>query len=140
MNKNPVLQNKKNSKKTNNGNKNNKMKENTLLKIAVICSLVGLIILYFISSKIEIGDYKPNLLNKNVGEDVKLTGTITKITENDEVTFVEINYQNPVIVVLFKSNSENLNLQNGDNVEVIGEVQEYRNKEEIIAEKIRVIK
>src|SRR3989344_6220573 len=99
------------------------MKETTLLKIAIICSLIGLIVLYFISVKIEIGDYKPNLLNKNVGEDVKLAGTITKITENDEVTFVEINYQNPVTVVLFKSNNEYLTLKNGDNVEVIGEVQ-----------------
>ena len=116
------------------------MKETTLLKIAIICSLVGLIVLYFISANIEISNYKPNLLNKNVGEDVKLTGTITKITENDEVTFVEINYQNPVTVVLFKSNNEGLNLKNGDNVEVIGEVQEYKSKEEIIARNIRIIK
>ena len=116
------------------------MKETTLLKIAIICSLVGLIVLYFISAKIEIGDYKPNLLNKNVGDDVKLTGTITKITDRGDVAFIEVNYQNPITVVLFKSNNEGLNLKNGDNVEVIGEVQEYKSKEEIIARNIRVIK
>ena len=116
------------------------MKETTLLKIAAICSLVGLIALYLISAKIEIGDYRPSLLNKNVGEDVKLAGTISKITENDEVTFVEINYQTPVTVVLFRSSGENISLQDGDGVEIIGEVQEYRNREEIIARNVRVIK
>ena len=115
------------------------MKETTLLKIALICSLVGLVILYFISTKIEINDYKPNILSKNVGEDVKLQGTIAKITDKGNVVFIDVSQQNPATVVLFASN-DNLNLKNGDNVEVIGKVQEYNGKNEIIAQKIRVIK
>ena len=113
------------------------MKETTLLKIAIICSLVGLIVLYFISAKIEIGDYKPNLLNKNVGEDVKLTGTITKISQRDNVAFVEVNQENPITVVLFADSND---LEEGNVVEIIGEVQEYNGKEEIIANRIRIIK
>ena len=66
------------------------MKEATLLKIALICSLVGLIALYFISTKIEIKDYKPAELSKNVGDDVKLQGTITKISDKRNVVFLEI--------------------------------------------------
>ena len=115
------------------------MKETTLLKIALICSLVGLIALYFISAKIEIKDYKPNILNRNVGDDVSLKGTITKINDKGNVVFVDISQQNSVPVVLF-TDSNNLNLKNGDNVEVIGKVQEYNGKNEIIAQKIRVIK
>lgn len=115
------------------------MKENTLLKIALICSLAGLVILYFISTKIEVKDYKPNILNKNIGEDVKLKGSITKITDVGNVVFIEVNQQSPITVVLF-TDDDSLKLNNGDNVEVIGEVQEYNGKNEIIAQKIRVIK
>lgn len=116
-----------------------KMKESLILKIALICSLVGLIALYFISSKIEVKDYKPSLLNKNIGEDVRLNGVVTKITDRGNVVFIEVSYKSPVTVVLF-TDDDNLKLKNGDNVEVVGEVQEYKGKNEIIAEKIRVNK
>mgnify|MGYP001604076801 FL=1 len=112
------------------------MKENTLLKIALICSLVGLIVLYFISTKIEVKDYKPNF-NKNIGDDVKLKGTITKITDAGNVVFIDVSQQNPITVVLFTE--DDLKLISGDDIEVIGEVQEYKGKNEVIAQKIRKI-
>lgn len=115
------------------------MKEATLLKIALVCSLVGLAALYLISTKIEVKDYKPNILNKNIGDDVKLIGRVAKITDKGSVVFIEVNHNNPVNVVLF-TEDENIKLKSGDNVEVIGEVQEYNGKNEIIAQKIRVIR
>lgn len=115
------------------------MKESIILKIALICSLVGLVVLYFISSKIEIKDYKPPSLSKNIGEDVRLDGVVTKITDRGSVVFIDVIHQSPITVVLF-SDDDNLKLKNGDNIEVVGEVQEYNGREEIIAEKIRVIK
>ncbi len=114
------------------------MKETTLLKIALACSLVGLFVLYFISTKIDVKDYKPNLLNKNIGEDVKLNGVITKISDAGDVVFIEVSQQNPMTVVLFTK--DDIRLNDGDNIEVIGEVQEYKGRNEIIAQKIRVIK
>jgi len=115
------------------------MKETTLLKIALICSLAGLFILYLISTKIQIRDYMPNKLNENIGDDIKLQGTVTKITDKGSVVFVEVNQQSPVTVVLF-ADDKNFKLNNGDSIEVIGEVQEYNGKNEIIAQKIRVIR
>lgn len=115
------------------------MKETTLLKIALLCSLVGLVILYFISTKIEIKDYKPNKLSQNVGDDVRLQGTIAKITDKGNVVFIEVNQQNPITVILF-TDSNNLKLNNGDNIEIVGKVQEYKGKNEIIAQKIRMVK
>ena len=115
------------------------MKETTLLKIALICSLAGLVALYFISIKIDIKEYKPNFLsNKNIGDDVKLTGTITKITQKDNAVFIEIKKEIPVNVVVFTN--ENMALKENNQVEIFGKVQEYNGKEEIIAEKIRVTK
>lgn len=115
------------------------MKENTLLKIALICSLTGLVALYFISAKIEVKDFKPSKLNENAGEDVKLIGTVAKISDRGDVVFIDVNQQSPVTVVLF-TDDNNLRLNNGDKVEVIGEVQGYKGKNEVIAQKIRVFK
>ena len=113
------------------------MKENTLLKIALICSLAGLAALYFISAKIEVKSYIPKQLNANIGDDVGLKGTITKITDKGDVVFIEVVQENTVTVVLFTK--DNLTLSKGDNIEILGNVQEYKGREEIIAEKVRVV-
>ena len=118
--------------------KNNLMKENTLLKIAIICSLIGLVVLYFISAKIEISDYKPSLPSKNIGDDVKLEGTITKITAKDSVVFIELKQENNVNIVMFTDS--NPEIKEGNVVEIIGKVQQYNSQNEIIANKIRIIK
>lgn len=115
------------------------MKESALLKTALICSLIGLFALYFISEKIEVKDYKPSRLNENVGDDVRLTGTIIKISQNENVVFLEVDYQSPITIVMF-TDDEELGLKINDSIEVFGEVQEYKGKNEIIAQKVRVIK
>ena len=114
------------------------MKETTLLKIALISSLVGMIALYFVSTQIDVKDYKPTQLNENVGDDVKLIGTVTDIADRGSVIFIEVNQQNPVTVVLFTD--DDIRLKSGDSVEVFGEVQEYKGKNEILAQKIRVLR
>ena len=114
------------------------MKETTLLKIALICSLSGLFILIFISTKIDFRDYRPNELTKNAGESVKLNGIVAKIRQLENVAFIELNFEAPVTVVVFTD--ENLTLSNGDNVEIFGKGENYNGKEEIIAQKIRVIR
>jgi len=114
------------------------MRENTLLKIALICSLLGLSALYFISEKIEVKEYKPSVLSKNIGDDVNLQGKISKITDNGNVVFIELDQQNSVTVVMFANG--NPQLRKDDFIEVIGKVQEYNGKSEIIAQKVRVIR
>ncbi len=115
------------------------MKENTLLKIALVGSLIGLLALYLISAKIDFKNYSPGELNKNVGDDVKLIGTVSGIRDAGDVVFIEVEHQTPVTVVLFTDDGD-LRLGNGDFIEVLGEVQEYRGKDEVIARKIRVIR
>src|SRR3989344_4916888 len=102
------------------------MKETLLLKIALICSLVGLVALFFISQRIELKDYKPDFLNKNIGDDVKLNGKITKITDKGSVIFIELNQQVSVSVVIFTD--KEINLNENDFVEINGKIQEYNGK------------
>ena len=114
------------------------MKENTLLKIALICSLTGLVALYFISAKIEVKRYVPKQLNANIGDDVQLKGTIIKIADKGNVVFIELEQKNTVTVVLFTK--DNISLSKGEDIEIMGKVQEYNGKDEIIAQKVRVFK
>ena len=114
------------------------MKENTLLKTALICSLTGLIILYFISMKIDIKEYRPSILNKNVGDDVKLEGIVTKISSTEDVSFVEIAHTNQVTIVMFSA--KNISLSKGNLIEVFGKIEDYKGREEIIAQRVRVIR
>ncbi|MBI1936377.1 OB-fold nucleic acid binding domain-containing protein [Candidatus Woesearchaeota archaeon] len=114
------------------------MKESILLKAAIICSLAGLILLYLVSIKIDYKEYRPQELSKNVGDDVKLVGRIAKISQKENVAFIEVEHQSLVTVVLFDK-GRNLTIKNGDRIEVLGEVQEYNGKSEIVAGKLRVI-
>ena len=111
-----------------------------LLKMALMCSLIGLAVLYFISGNIDLKNYKTYDYNAKEDEFVKINGIISKISKKDNVIFIEIKQDNIVNVVAFGNvnNLNNLNL--GDNVEVIGKTQEYKGKNEIIAQKIRIVK
>ena len=112
------------------------MRENTLLKIALASAVVGLIALFLISKSIDIPEYNPSEI-KDLGKDVKLTGMITKVRDADGLFFIEIKQENYVTVVFFTK--EENEFKKGENVEIIGKVQEYNGKPEIIAKKIRVI-
>lgn len=111
------------------------MRENTLLKLALICSLVGLAALFFISRSLEIDNYKPGL---GAGSDVKVSGKIQEISARDGVAFITLDYETPIEIVLFTK--ETVGLKENDYVEVTGKIDEYRGKEEIIAQKIVVKK
>jgi len=55
------------------------MEEKSLLRLALICSLVGIIALFFISENIEIKEKNIDEINKdNIGEDVRIKGIVSK--------------------------------------------------------------
>jgi len=112
------------------------MKESTLLKLALICSLMGLILLYFVSQIIGIEEVNvEKITHGDVGGVVKIMGDIKSVRVVNNITFLKIEKPEIFEVVLFKS----LNLTEGDYVEVIGEIEEYKGKREIIGNAIRVI-
>lgn len=114
------------------------MKEKNLLKIAFICGILGVVILFLISENTEISEKDIDKINKdNLEENVKLKGRITKITQLDKVTFIELEQPSTITVIVFKD--ENLSLYKGDDVEIIGEIEEYEGELEVIAERIRVL-
>ncbi len=116
------------------------MKEKTLLRIALISGIIGIVILFLISDNLEINEKNIDKINKaNVEEDVKLIGTISKITQLEKVAFIELKQPATMTVIVFKDKNKNLTLDKGDNVEIIGEIEEYNGELEVIAQRIRVL-
>ena len=117
------------------------MKEKTLLKIALITSLTGLLALYLISSSIDIKESNIEKITiDSKDEFVKLKGFVSQVVNSEKVSILEITQPQKIKIVLFKNNGKNLSISQGNEVEVFGKVQEYEGNMEIIAERIRVVR
>ncbi|MBS3097612.1 hypothetical protein J4209_02335 [Candidatus Woesearchaeota archaeon] len=116
------------------------MKEKTLLKIALICSVVGIAILYAVSLNISINEKTIDEINKgDIGEKVKIKGVLTKVSDTENVVFLEITQAQNMDVIIFKDKGQILNLTEGNYVEIIGKIEEYEGKREVIADRVRVV-
>jgi DNA/RNA endonuclease YhcR with UshA esterase domain len=116
------------------------MKEKTLFKIALICSFLGLIGLYFISDRISIDRININEIGEeDLGKEVKIIGKIERVTNTDKVVFLEISEMKTesISVILFKD--RDVELKEGSYVEIEGEIDEYNGEREVIASKIKLI-
>jgi len=112
------------------------MKEKTLFKLALVIIILGLIILFFVSEKIEIDEKAISKINKeNLDEYVKITGTIDSIFKSEKVTILEVKKPESITVIIF----DDINLNKGDKVEIIGVVEEYEGSMEVIGHRVRLI-
>lgn len=114
------------------------MKEKSLLYVSIICSLVGLALLYFLSQTIELKatDIK-QITADDVGKNVKVCGNITsKFVSNNKHVFLKIeDTTGRIDAVVFNSTAESFgayDVGKGDEVCIIGQVSEYQNGLEII--------
>lgn len=116
------------------------MKEKTLLKIALICSLIGVVALYLISENLEIKQKNIEKITlDDVDKNVKVKGIVRDLFENDKIMIITIEQPQEMKVVLFKSKNESIGIFEGNEIEVIGKVDEYEGELEIIGNKVRVI-
>jgi len=111
------------------------MKEKILLKIALIISIVGIVLLFYATEKMDVEEQTIDRITKdNLDETVKISGKITKITDMGTVMFFDIEQKNTMPVLVFKK--EDVNIGVGDYVQVIGKVEDYEGKREVIASQI----
>jgi len=116
------------------------MKETLLLKIALASALIGLFALYIISDNIAIKEITLDEIDKErIGNTVKISGRVNKVTELDKVTFLDITQPVTTKIVVFreKEKDEALELEQDDYIEIIGKIEDYEGEMEIIAERIR---
>lgn len=114
------------------------MKEKTLLKIALITSFFGLVVLFFVSNSISVDERNIGKITlDDLDEHVKVKGTVSGLIDTESVVIMNVLQPEEITVVLFKEGD--INLQEGDKIEVIGKVEEYDGKVEVIGQKVRLI-
>lgn len=112
------------------------MDEKILIVVAFIGSLAGILILFALSETIEYSEKTIEKINAERIEDmIKLNGEVTKVNNIGNITFISVRQPSYIDVIVF----DNISLFPGENVEIIGKSEEYNNKMEIIAHRIRVI-
>jgi len=112
------------------------MKENTLLKISLISALVGVFVLYLISDNIVIDETSIGKIEgEDVGSDVKVKGIVNDVYNGEAISIITITQPSDMKVIVF----ENVSVNVGDYIEVIGEIEDYQGELEVIGNRIRVI-
>jgi exonuclease VII large subunit len=117
------------------------MNEKTLLKTALIVSLLGLLTIYLISDNMPITEKNIEKITiENIDDFVKLRGIVSKVIDTEKVVIMEITQPQQMTVVLFKNENKTMQIQQGNEVEIFGKVDEYEGKLEIIADRLRVVR
>ena len=112
------------------------MQEKYILLIAFIGSLTGLLILFFLSEKLEYNEETiEKITAERIKEMVKIKGEIGAVRHTGNTTFLSVKQPTVMDVVVFS----NISLFKGEQLEIIGRGEEYNNKMEVIAHRIRVI-
>ena len=115
------------------------MKESDLLKLALISSLTGVLLIIIISNSIEIKEYKINeITEKELEKEVKIKGTINRITETPGLMIINIKDETGTITaIIFKE--ESLNFTKNQEIELQGKVRKYKEKLEIVVNELKTI-
>ncbi len=112
-----------------------------ILKISIIVAIIGVISLFLISrilteETIEISELK-------IGQIERISGMVTSvyISRDDHVFLKLADNTGEITIVAFKNSNidEAYDLEVGEEVSVLGRVDEYKGKMEIIAKEIRKI-
>ncbi len=112
------------------------MQEQTLLKIAVITSLIGLFLLFLYTEDLSASNTVDSIENIPAQEDVTITGTVERIHSTNNTQFIEITGQKTITTDVIVFTDEPLFIRAGDIVTISGMVEEYKGSKEIIASKV----
>lgn len=109
------------------------MKDSTLLKIALICSITGTIALFFITQNTSLETN--NVLTSEDEELILVVGKIVNYESKEGLTILDIEYTSTIKGVIF----EDVIVQDNSLVEVIGSIGEFKGEKELFIEKIEEI-
>jgi len=108
------------------------MQEKILIKISLITSLAGIILLIIVSRAVKPEISRANALHD--GKHARIDGIVKSVAKKSSVTMIEVLDECSMKIVLF----EDVDVKKGQSIEVIGKVGDYNGKKEIIAEEVRV--
>ena len=112
------------------------MEEKTLLRIALISSLIGVLLILFISERVDISESNIKEAKNQTGN-IKVKGAVSSITETPSAYIINLKDNTDTILVLvFKGDS--INITKGQIIEVSGKLVDYQGQKEISADTIRI--
>ena len=112
------------------------MEEKNLLKVALICSIIGIFIIFIFANRLEpslisISDVSESLIDQSV----KIQGAIDSIRVTPSIIILNVKDDSGSIKVVAFS-QDNSELVKDQLVEILGDVTEYKGILEIEAKKI----
>jgi len=112
------------------------VKEKDLLKVSLVFSLIGILIIFFLTNTLEVKKYDIGSLSKdNLDDSVKVKGFVSSFIETPGLYIITLKDDTGKIpVIIFKD--EELPLREGLELEIIGDIVEYQDKIEIILKEI----
>ena len=114
---------------------------NRALKISLALSLVGILVLIFLSSHLEPKSLPiSNITEEYLNQEVKITGQITKIKDFKDINFQILEFQDLTGSIDVTTNSENLTINKNLTYVIIGKVSDYNGTIQINADKIQEVK
>lgn len=115
------------------------MQERKLENLAMVVSLVGVLLILFVSEKMEAGSLSIIDVNESyLGNNVKITGEVVRLIETEGLLILDVKDDSGKIKVVAFSD-EYVDVQENDKVEIEGEVVEYKNETELDAKVIKVL-
>lgn len=115
------------------------MRDRTLLKIALVWSLIGIFLLIIIALFTKPAIVQVSDLEQNLGKTVVVSGVIDRAVYKEKVAFIDLEDKSGMITVVIFDKVENKVFKN-NLIQVKGKVQLYKGELEIIADEIICIK
>lgn len=116
------------------------MKDEKLLKISFCCSLLGILIILFITENLEVPESNiVNITKENLDETLSVSGKISYITETPGLLIINLqDNTGNITAIIFKE--ENISLEKNQIVTIEGKVIEYKGQLEIQADLLKIKK
>ena len=111
------------------------MQEKTLIRLSLIITVLGLSFLLVYGQSLDL-EATADLETSIAAEKVAMKGTVKNLKVTDKAVFFELEGEKIVStdIILFPESS--IYLREGDHVELTGQVEDYKGKKELIAEKV----
>ncbi len=115
------------------------MNEKNLLKVALICSIIGIFIIFIFADRLE-----PSLMNISdisdsmIDQSVKIQGEIVSVKSTPSVLIFDVKDDSGSIKII-AFDDEDSEFSNGQLIEVLGDVKDYKGMLEIEAKKINFV-
>jgi len=111
------------------------MQEKTVYRVALISLVLGLSFLFIFAEESKL-DFTPSIADIPAEEHVNIKGTVSKLSQQENAYFLDIQGCQTIETNVVLFNDQPLYLKEGDYLEISGQVEEYNNKKEIIADSV----